>query len=99
MNKVELKFVVDIVGHDEATILQMYNDWLGNPFNYRNNIMQKIADYLEKLINEYLQILKTDRYKEEAAFNVDEYYADLQKVTEDLRKLKHHLEKKNDTSN
>jgi len=37
MDKVELKFVVDIVGHDEATIIQMYNDWLGNPLNYRNN--------------------------------------------------------------
>ncbi|MFH1528945.1 MAG: hypothetical protein ABIG69_20265 [Bacteroidota bacterium] len=36
MDKVELKFVVDIVGHDEATIIQMYNDWLASPFNYRN---------------------------------------------------------------
>lgn len=55
-------------------------------------VIPKIAEYLDKLIKEYLQILKTDRYKEDAIFNVDEYCADMQKVTEDLMRLKKRIE-------
>lgn len=49
MGKVEIRFVVDIIGHDEATIIQMYNDWLASPDNYNSSqleplVSQKIAD-------------------------------------------------------
>ena len=52
MEKVEVKFVVDIVGHDEATIMQMYKDWLASPLN--NNVqpepaMPKIAEIIETM--------------------------------------------------
>lgn len=51
MEKVEVRFVVDIVGHDEATIMQMYKDWLASPPN--NNVqpepaMPKIAEIDEE---------------------------------------------------
>ena len=98
----------DVINKFSKTLDEYYQIEIGSPMNEnlteilrmaidqanraKTLVMPKIADYLQKLIDEYLQILKTDRYKEEASFNVDEYYADLQKVTEDLRRLKKYIE-------
>lgn len=86
-NTITLKQNYVIIGRQKYRELISNNN---NPLDLQ--VMPKIADYLEKLIKEYLQTLKTDRYKEDATFNVDEYYADLQKVMEDLRRLKKYID-------
>ena len=68
MEKVEIKFVVDIVGHDEATIMQMYKDWLASSTN--NNIqpepaMPKIAElkFIQFNLNDEVKFKWTEEGK------------------------------------
>ena len=50
--KVEIEFVRDIVGHDIATIQQMYEDWSGTQ---QKNIS---ANGVDELLNEALKHYK-----------------------------------------
>lgn len=47
-------------------------------------VMPKIAEGIKKKKQEYLDWLKLPRYQEEAS---DEYYADIQAITEDLQRI------------
>jgi len=64
-DKVELKFVIDLVGHDESTIRQMYNDWLGNkPDPQIEILLNKFDDFnneeniVEPFTEEYYKMKK-----------------------------------------
>jgi len=58
----------------------------------KSHVIKVTTGTLQTMIDNYLCMLKTNRYKEDATFNVDEYYADIQKIIEDLRSLKRYID-------
>ncbi len=80
MDKVELKFVMDIVGHDEETIRQMYNDWISSPKYRGHNLHLEVKENPDAI--EYLGLISCIELLEK----VKAHLIEILETTESLNK-------------